>query len=280
MLVLSGMATKLGTAAPHREAVVKALLAAGADANVTNKAGMTPINLATTNKHVEEVKVLQAAKGLMYYEIVCLFNLFHMPFVNLDAALIDGRSALKHACVHGRTAYILPMVQHCLAKGAHVTGSFAAVGSALIDRPDLVLACLAAWPECMREVTEELNSRVFSRRQSVLVGLTKNSAVQLAAAVTTALVPPRGLPGTRVANVHICGEPGAGKFMTLQALRRTVSCSWLKSLPKSEELPHIDKEDGRTLGMESCEENVVVDDMPIKINLYDYGGQVYLRVSI
>ena len=104
--------------------------------------------------------------------------------------------------------------------------------------------------------------------------------MQLAAAVTTALVPPRGLPGTKVANVHICGEPGAGKSMTLQALRRTLSCpSWRKSPPKIEELPHIDKEDGRTLGMESCEENVVVDDMPIKINLYDYGGQVYPRVK-
>ena len=277
---LSLLAAKLGTAVDRVE-VVKALLAAGADANTTNKERLTPVQLSVANKHEEVIKLFQDSEGLYFYEVVCLYKLFHLQFVSFDHLVVDGLPALKHACLNGRLKYIAPMVEHCLAEGRAATGSFAAVGSALVGRSDLVLACVAAWPECVHEVAEELTAGGMFARRGVLAGCAEGvrDTVQLAAAVSTALAPPRGLPSSRVANVHICGEPGAGKSMTLTALQATIDWSALFSSPSRVPLKDIPKVEGRTVGMESCTKKILIDSKEVIINFHDYGGQINFQVN-
>lgn len=65
-------------------AKVKSFLASGADVNVKNSYGATPLMLASQEGHSESVKLLLAAKA------------------DVNARMPDGYTSLMFACQHGR----------------------------------------------------------------------------------------------------------------------------------------------------------------------------------
>ena len=129
---------------------------------------------------------------------------------------------MKHACKNDHLDCLLPLIEYCLDKGRLVSGEYTAVGSALIGRSDLLIECLKIWPETADEILRELNSRTL-HRSGLFLKYADSEVVKLAAAMATALVPTQSTERiTSVANIHICGEPGAGKSTTFKTLQDTI----------------------------------------------------------